>query len=64
MDAPLPKATHEKLDYSDGNVSHDERSPAAEAASRVDAKKTLRQMDYRVIPIVTVLYLLSFLDRG
>jgi sugar phosphate permease len=32
--------------------------------SSVDAQKTLRKMDIRLIPMLAVLYLLSFLDRG
>ncbi|KFY39589.1 hypothetical protein V495_05870 [Pseudogymnoascus sp. VKM F-4514 (FW-929)] len=32
--------------------------------SRVDEAKTLRKMDIRLIPVLTVLYLLSFMDRG
>lgn len=32
--------------------------------SGVDKDKVLRKMDYRLIPVLTVLYLLSFLDRG
>lgn len=32
--------------------------------SMVDEKKTLRKMDIRLIPMLAVLYLLSFLDRG
>ena len=63
MDASTAKAGDEKLQYSDGDVS-DRQDAALEAASTIDVKKTLRQMDYRVVPIVTVLYLLSFLDRG
>ena len=30
----------------------------------ININKTLRKMDTRLIPIVTILYLLSFLDRG
>lgn len=30
----------------------------------VDTKKTLRKMDLRLLPILTVLYLFAFLDRG
>lgn len=30
----------------------------------VNEQKTLRKIDYRVIPMVTILYLLSWLDRG
>ena len=32
--------------------------------SGVDEKKTLRKMDIRLIPVLAVLYLLAFLDRG
>jgi hypothetical protein len=32
--------------------------------SMVDEKKTLRKMDVRLIPMLALLYLLSFLDRG
>jgi hypothetical protein len=32
--------------------------------SNVDKAKILRKMDLRIIPMVTVLYLFSFLDRG
>jgi hypothetical protein len=32
--------------------------------SEVDEKKTLRKMDIRLIPVLAVLYLLAFLDRG
>ena len=30
----------------------------------INERKTLRKMDLRVVPFVTILYLLSFLDRG
>lgn len=30
----------------------------------VNERKTLRKIDLRVLPMVTILYLLSFLDRG
>jgi hypothetical protein len=32
--------------------------------SCVDEKSTLRKMDLRLIPVLAVLYLLSFLDKG
>jgi hypothetical protein len=32
--------------------------------SGIDEKKMLRKMDVRLIPVLAVLYLLSFLDRG
>lgn len=30
----------------------------------VDEKKTLRKMDIRLLPMLSILYLLCFLDRG
>jgi hypothetical protein len=32
--------------------------------SHIDEKKVLRKMDLRLIPMLALLYLLSFLDRG
>lgn len=32
--------------------------------SNIDEKKVLRKMDIRLIPMLALLYLLSFLDRG
>lgn len=63
METTSEKNPDGKLEYYRGDGS-DQQDPNVEASSKVDVKKTLRQMDYRVIPIVTVLYLLSFLDRG
>jgi hypothetical protein len=30
----------------------------------INERKSLRKMDLRIVPFVTILYLLSFLDRG
>lgn len=35
-----------------------------EAVSPIDEQKTLRKMDLHIIPILSLLYLLAFLDRG
>lgn len=44
---------------------HDSNSTGVEVdTSNVDPQKTLRKMDRRLIPMLAVLYLLSFLDRG
>ena len=44
---------------------HDPNWTGAEVDfSSVDEKKVLRKMDMRLIPVLAVLYLLSFLDRG
>jgi hypothetical protein len=32
--------------------------------SHIDQKKVLRKMDLHIMPMLTILYLLSFLDRG
>lgn len=32
--------------------------------SHIDEKKVLRKMDIRLIPVLAVLYLMAFLDRG
>ncbi|KAI0776578.1 MFS general substrate transporter [Trametes elegans] len=55
---------------SDEKLSHSEASPVAEVSydaeltkSTVDRAKLLRKLDLRLLPIVSALYLLSFLDR-
>lgn len=35
-----------------------------ESFHHIDEKKLLRKMDMRLLPILTLLYLLSFIDRG
>lgn len=48
-------------------VFKDDSTPPSNHAvdiSGVNKAKVLRKMDLRIIPIVTVLYLFSFLDRG
>lgn len=35
-----------------------------ESFNHIDEKKLLRKMDLRLLPILTLLYLLSFIDRG
>ncbi|RFU73199.1 hypothetical protein TARUN_9055 [Trichoderma arundinaceum] len=39
-------------------------SATLESFSHLDEKKILRKMDLRLIPMLAILYLLSFLDRG
>ena len=51
----------------EAEVLKDDSSPPSNHAldiSGVNKAKVLRKMDLRIIPIVTVLYLFSFLDRG
>ena len=45
----------------------DDTSPPLQYApdlSNINKAKVIRKMDIRIIPVVTVLYLFSFLDRG
>lgn len=35
-----------------------------ESFNHIDEKKLLRKMDMRLLPMLTLLYLLSFIDRG
>ncbi|KFY04986.1 hypothetical protein O988_00359 [Pseudogymnoascus sp. VKM F-3808] len=49
---------------SDPKMDGNEQSERVVDFSQVDEAKTLRKMDIRLIPALTILYLLSFLDRG
>jgi len=66
---------HEAFDSEDSPTGHGhaerKETPLVQQLSAVDpdldehhCKSILRKMDTRIIPMVTVLYLLSFLDRG
>ncbi|KAG4424308.1 hypothetical protein IFR04_002549 [Cadophora malorum] len=66
----------EKVVYANDEFAHKNEVPAAKNVhdpnwsgngvdtSMVNREKTLRKMDIRLIPMLAVLYLLSFLDRG
>lgn len=56
----LEKAPVERPDPSLNSDSDTE----AIAQSRVNEKALLRKLDWRLLPAVSVLYLLSFLDRS
>ncbi|ROT38290.1 MFS general substrate transporter [Sodiomyces alkalinus F11] len=69
--APLEKpGVSEAEDGNSGSdIGHSGASPAdptitGEAFAHLDEKKVLRKMDMRLIPMLALLYLLSFLDRG
>lgn len=56
--SPLPT---EKSDHR----HHDPEWTGADVDfSHIDGKKVLRKMDLRLIPMLSILYLLAFLDRG
>lgn len=46
------------------SVSDKSAEPVVDDFSDIDEKKLLRKIDLKIIPLFTVLYLLSFLDRG
>lgn len=71
----MPGSTDTSLDKqqleSAQSVSHDEKVPDQETTAvvaaefpNVDEAKVLRKMDVRLIPMLSILYLLAFLDRG
>ena len=53
---------HEKIDNVTTYVEGADSAPGPYA--HLDIKKIHRKMDARIVPMLTVLYLLSFLDRG
>jgi hypothetical protein len=66
-------AQHEKVEHAKRSEKEEmERIDALATApettlatfAHLDEKKILRKMDLRLIPILAVLYLLAFLDRG
>jgi len=73
-DSP-PSYLHEGHDYNHRKLSRAEQVAAVDAIAtapgvtlasfaHLDEKKILRKMDMRLIPMLALLYLLSFLDRG
>ncbi len=61
---------HEGVGFEDPSIRYDHAERIEPQSSVVPErdqsrrKKILRKMDIRIIPMVTILYLLSFLDRG
>jgi hypothetical protein len=62
QDDDMAKASAMTLEHSGPFLANSHLS--LEEASVVDENKVLRKMDLRLIPIVSALYLLCFLDRG
>ncbi|KAJ5155735.1 Major facilitator superfamily domain general substrate transporter [Penicillium capsulatum] len=52
------------LQFEGSRSLHDENSIGAPALASVDEAAVLRKMDLRLIPMLSILYLLAFLDRG
>ncbi|KAM0445212.1 hypothetical protein ACHAO4_009917 [Trichoderma viride] len=53
-----------KVEFDDGKDIRAVPGTTLESFSHLDEKKILRKMDLRLIPMLALLYLLSFLDRG
>lgn len=57
-------------EFENPSIAQDENITACESGIRgppsfnVDEKAVLRKMDLRLIPMLSILYLLAFLDRG
>ena len=71
MSEAAEKIQPDHVETKQGDAPSDKADSAIEqnASGRVElsaaeAKRTRRKIDPRVVPIVTVLYLFSFLDRG
>ena len=68
VDASLEKAS--VREFENPQNSQDEKTRDHESAINglsnfnVDEKAVLRKMDLRLIPMLSILYLLAFLDRG
>ncbi|MCJ1316459.1 hypothetical protein MMC15_001780 [Xylographa vitiligo] len=58
--SPVPSATTEKAAFTDSPLSDD----GLDNPSGIQEKALLRKLDLRLLPAVTLLYLLSFLDRS
>jgi hypothetical protein len=56
------QSTHQELQGK--SLSPENEETAVVAVSQAEFDKLLRKVDLRVIPILAILYLLSFLDRG
>ncbi|KAK7679928.1 hypothetical protein QCA50_017088 [Cerrena zonata] len=67
MEVKMPGAKPE-LNEKDTNQNLEYESASLEDLvpdfSDVDEKKLLRKIDFRVLPLFTIIYLISFLDRG
>ncbi|KIW22912.1 uncharacterized protein PV07_11160 [Cladophialophora immunda] len=61
-----PSLSEKDMVYEHATSKHHDPNWTGEGVdtSNVDSKKVLRKMDLRLIPMLAILYLLSFLDRG
>jgi hypothetical protein len=56
----IEKSIGEKIDFVEGNTPHS----TDEAPMNISEKQVMRKIDLHIVPIMTVLYLLSFIDRA
>lgn len=64
-EAPIeqsPSTKKEKVEFIDCATVRDDVT--LQSFAHLDIKRINRKIDLRIVPIVTVLYFLSFLDRG
>ena len=54
----------EKIFHEDSENGRSPSSSSEREASLVDSQKLVWKMDLHILPMVTILYLLSFLDRS
>ena len=64
--SPSESEAIEKFEDADSNGVHNSRANAGvlRALSKEEERKLYRKIDMKIMPIVTLMYLTSFLDRG
>lgn len=61
----LEKDTAQQLDHPSGEREKDvDSDPEDIVFNDAETKRLLRKVDYRLLPVLTLLYLMSFLDRS
>lgn len=66
VSSPRPESEEVSVQQKENVISDNDPEGSFDQVdfSHIDGKKVLRKMDLRLIPMLAVLYLLSFLDRG
>ncbi len=68
MESSLDNSSASRTEFSDkeADIAHDHKTPLYKPevdVSGVDERKLMRKIDFALIPWLSFLYLLSFLDR-
>ena len=66
LDKSSASASHTEFSDKEADIAHDHEAPLYKPevdVSGVDERKLMRKIDFALIPWLSFLYLLSFLDR-